>query len=73
MMGRYTMKVVRDGGLAAVMIGLGATNSLQNQVLNVLAIVCGAGAALCAATRVPLVLGELNGFKQVAFRRGVSA
>lgn len=59
---RYTAKVLRDGGLAATMMGLVVTKSLENAVLNAGAIVCAIGAALSVLIRMPLVIRELNGF-----------
>lgn len=75
---RYIAKVLRDGGLAAVMTGLVLTKSLENQAMSAAAAVCAVGAGLSVLIRMPMVIAELNGFRTgigslVGAYRGVRA
>lgn len=63
MIGKYTFKVLRDGGLSATMIALVLTNSIEKPWLKGLAIACAAGATMCAVARGELMMNELQGFR----------
>lgn len=58
--GRYTAKMVRDAGVGATLIGLGATGAIDNIAIRVIAFIGAAGSILCAFRRAPLVMAEMQ-------------
>lgn len=60
--GKIFTQILRDGGLAAVMITAGIKKCFDNDVMNVSAVLCGVGAAIMAMSRLPYAADVFNGF-----------